>query len=57
MRFAGLINRHHPPRQSVWLAWEKAKRRAQCRAIRTGDVAQLEWLERAKVELEMGVAN
>jgi len=55
--FCGLINRACPPARSVWLAWERARRRAQCRAIRTGDTAQLEWLERARTELELSAAN
>ena len=53
----GLINRACPPARSVWQAWERAKRQAQCRAVRTGDTRQLEWLERAKAEFEMGVRN
>jgi len=57
MRIGGLINRHFPPARSIWLAWERARRRAACRAVRTGDTRQLEWLERAKVELEQATAN
>jgi len=55
--FRGLINRSCPPKRSVWLAWERARRRAQCRAIRTGDTAQLEWLERAKDDLRAAMTN
>jgi len=57
MRIGGLINRHLPPACSIWLAWERARRRAACRAIRTGDIRQLEWLERAKEELQTTVVN
>jgi len=57
MLCCGLINRKNPPRQSVWQAWQRAKEHAQHRAVRTGDVVQLEWLERVRGELEMGVVS
>jgi hypothetical protein len=57
MQVGGVINRYCPPARSIWLAWERARRRAACRAIRTGDTRQLEWLERAKEELQTTVVN
>lgn len=57
MLCCGLINRENPPRQSVWQSWQRARIHAQRRAIRTGDVVQLEWLERVRGELEMGLVS